>query len=464
MRASQSTRALVGLRATEIADAVRTRRISPVELVHAQLEHIGALDATLGAFQLVCAERALAEASALERRDDLDELPLAGVPVAIKDSIAVEGLPFRYGSLATSTTLSPADHELVRRLRAAGAVVIGKTRVPELCIWAWTDSAFGISRNPWDLERTPGGSSGGSAAAVAAALVPIAHGSDGGGSIRIPAAACGLVGMKPGRGVVPSAVEGGGWRGLSCDGPLATTVDDLARMLAVMADRPDLAEPAPPAAPLRIGWSVELPAGGDGVDAAMVSAVTDTAEALRREGHAISRADPPKERQTLVGQAVRTSAGIADAAAGLPVREMERRTRTMVRFGRLVDRLGLVRPEQRDRWRALLDEFFADLDVLITPTLAQLPIRAEGWSRRSVLANARAGSFVPFTGRWNLAGYPAASVPAGLHPSGLPLAVQLIAPEGGEAVILSLARQLEALRPWPRHAPVARSGVDGSDQ
>lgn len=447
---------LVGQPATAVVRAVRAGMVSPVELVRAHLERIGAIDATIGAFQLVCADRAVADAAALEGRDDLDALPLAGVPVAIKDSVAVEGLPFRYGSLATPATPSPEDHELVRRLRSAGAIVIGKTRVPELCASPCTDSAFGVSRNPWDLDRTPGGSSGGSAAAVASALVPIAHGSDGGGSVRIPAAACGLVGIKPGTGVIPSAVDGGGWRGLSSDGALATTVDDLALAIAVMSNRPDLAEPVTPNG-LRVGWSVEVPAPFHELDPEIERALLGTIEALRAAGHEVFEANPPHDRRLMLAQGLRAAAGIADTVAGLDVRRLERRNRPFVHAGRVIDRLGLIRSKQRDRWRALVGEFFEDLDVLVTPTLAALPIPAEGWSRRSFLANARAASFVPFTGRWNLAGYPAMSVPAGLHPSGLPLAVQLIAPDGGESLILSVAGQLETLRPWPRHAPLGSS-------
>lgn len=455
-------RDLVGRSATEIARMVKAREASPTGIVRSHLEHIGAFDSMLGAFQVVDAERALATAAALEKRDDLDELPLAGVPVAIKDTIDVEGLPIRRGSLATSADPSDHDDEIVRRICAAGGIVMGKTRMPEFGASAWTDSGFGVSRNPWDLSRTPGGSSGGSAAAVSAGLVPVAHGSDGGGSIRIPSACCGLVGIKPGSGVIPSEVEGGGWHGLSSDGPLATTVDDLATMLAVMADRPDLLRPETPTSGLRIGWSVAVPAPGRALDPVVRATVMETAELLGAAGHQFFQADPPEGSGTLIGSGLRASAGIADSAEGLPVRLIERRTRVLVYAGRLANRFGLVRPEQRDQWRAEVGAFFEEMDLLMTPTLAKPPIPAEGWSRRSAFANARAGEFVPFTGRWNLAGYPAMSVPAGIHPQGTPLAVQLIAPDGGEELLLSVAKQLEELRPWRRHAPLAGLSEDVS--
>ena len=222
---------LVGLTALELAERVHVRDVSPVDVVRAHLERIGGLDARVGAFQLVRGDAAIAEADLLSRRSDLGDLPLAGVPVGIKDNVAVSGEPTRNGSLATAGAGAADDHEVVTRLRAAGAIVIGKTKVPELCAWASTDGAFGIARNPWNLDRTPGGSSGGSAAAVAAAMVPVAHGSDGGGSIRIPSAACGVVGIKPGIGVVPGAAGKTGWYGLSSNGPLTTTVDDLHKLL-----------------------------------------------------------------------------------------------------------------------------------------------------------------------------------------------------------------------------------------
>ncbi|HEU0206401.1 MAG TPA: amidase, partial [Pseudolysinimonas sp.] len=238
--------------AGEIADDVRSGRSTAVTEVTRALSTISRLRDELGAFQVVRAERALAEAAELDARTDRSALPLAGVPVAIKDNIPVAGEPLRDGSQATDATLSAADHPVVARLREAGAIVVGITRVPELCVFATTDSAFGITRNPWNHERTPGGSSGGSAAAVASGQVPIAHGNDGMGSIRIPAADCGLFGIKPGPGVVPQLIGVDAWFGMSENGPLATTVADAALMLSVMADRPALAHPAEPAAPLRI--------------------------------------------------------------------------------------------------------------------------------------------------------------------------------------------------------------------
>jgi amidase len=197
---------LYALSALEMASLVRQRTISPVELVQAHLDRIAAVESLINAFQVVRSDAALQEAAALAMRADLAELPLAGVPVAIKDNVAVAGEPTRMGSAATSPNPAAADDKLVCRLKAAGCVVIGKTQLPELAIWPFTEpAAFGATRNPWDRQRTPGGSTGGGAAAVVSGMAALALGSDGGGSIRIPAACCGAFGFKPGRGLVPIA-------------------------------------------------------------------------------------------------------------------------------------------------------------------------------------------------------------------------------------------------------------------
>ncbi|MGC3003068.1 amidase family protein, partial [Streptomyces sp. G35A] len=224
-----------GRTAVDIAAAVRDGRVAPREVVAEHLARIERLDGRIGAFRLVRAEAALAEAEELAGRSDLAGLPLAGVPVAVKDNLAVRGESTRAGSAATPDTPAARDHETVARLRAAGAVVVGLTNVPELCVFGTTEGVHGTARNPWDPARTAGGSSGGSAAAVAAGMVPVALGNDGMGSLRIPAANCGLVTIKPGLGVVPADMGDGDWFGMSENGPLATTVEDARLVLAVLA-------------------------------------------------------------------------------------------------------------------------------------------------------------------------------------------------------------------------------------
>src|SRR3954470_22384945 len=239
--AGMTNTAVTSPSAVEIGAAVRAGRRTPVEVVEACLARICAEDGRIGAFQCVAADAARHAAIELARRSDLADLPLAGVPVAVKDNIAVAGLPTRQGSAATSGTPAAADDELVRRLRAAGAIVVGTTRMPELAVWGFTESrAHGGTRNPRDLTRNAGGSTGGGAAAVAAGMVPLALGSDGGGSLRIPAANCGVVGFKPATGTVPLA---GGlsehWFGCSANGPMATTVADVALAVDVLAGNTD---------------------------------------------------------------------------------------------------------------------------------------------------------------------------------------------------------------------------------
>ncbi len=446
------------LTAAELAADVRARKITAVEATKAALSRIELHDAKLGAFQLVRAERALAEAAALDARADLASLPLAGVPIAIKDSIEVAGEPMRVGSAATSAEPQPADHELVARLRAAGAIILGLTTVPELCVFGTTDSVFGVSRNPWNLERTPGGSSGGSAAAVAAGIVPLAHGNDGMGSIRGPAGNCGIFGLKPGGGVVPQDIGFDSWGGMSQNGPLATTVTDAALLLSVMAGRPELANVAEPQRPLRIAIAAGEPSALVKLDPQWRRGLEETADALRTAGHIVTETDFPYDPNPLPLLA-RWFAGTEADARDLDQALLNPRTRTHARLGRFVRRVGLLSSKPVERSRAKITRFFDDYDVLITPTLAQSGPRAELWHKRGWFANLASNiRYAPYQSTWNLLDWPAANVPAGWHATdGVPLGVQIVAPPhpnaGGEALILSLALQLERLRPWPRVAP-----------
>jgi len=451
------------LTAAAIAGEVRAGRMSPTDTVRAALERIAEVDERVGAFARVRAEAALAEAEALARREDLSALPLAGVPVAVKDNVAVAGEPLSHGARRAALDPAPADHPVVARLRAAGAIVVGMTRMPELGVWGTSDGASGIARSPWAPDRSAGGSSGGSAAAVAAGIVPVAHGNDGLGSIRIPAAACGLIGIKPGPGVVPCEMGPTDWCGLVENGVLATTVEDAALALSAMAARPELAHVVVPERPLRVGVSVRSPlAPLVGVDREYEAATLETAELLARAGHEVRRADPPIP----AGLGLRLFAGWfavvatefdeAGPALGATLDVLEPRTRAHIRAGRIARRLRLFRAEHRDAFGSLMAQFFRELDVLVTPTLAAPPPRAERWSERGWLANVAVNArFAPFTGPWNHARWPAVAVPTGSrHSTGVPLSVQLVARPGGEGLLLGVARQLEMLQPWPRHAPL----------
>jgi amidase len=443
--------------AVELSARVRSGATSAVEATRAALDRIDAHDARLGAFQLVRAEKALAEAAAIDARKDRATLPLAGVPVAIKDNIPVTGEPMRDGSAATSAEPQASDHPVVARLREAGAVIIGITRAPELCVFGTTDSVFGTTRNPWNLERTSGGSSGGAAAAVAAGLVSIAHGNDGMGSIRGPAGNCGIVGLKPGSGVVPSDIGADSWGGMSENGPLATTVQDAALLLSVMAGRPSLAAPTEPAAPLRIALAPGRPSVLVSVDKEWARATHETANLLRAEGHVVTEVTFPYDANPLP-LLFRWFAGTHSDTEGLDTAKLDRRVRTHARLGAWVKRRGMLRTEPVEKSRATAEAFFADYDILLTPTLAQPGPKAIQWHRKSWFANIWSNiRYAPYQATWNLLGWPAASVPAGWHEKArVPLGVQLVAPPlpdaAGEARILGLALQLERLRPWARVA------------
>ncbi|HEV8423749.1 MAG TPA: amidase family protein [Actinomycetes bacterium] len=457
----------VGQTAVGIAAAVRAGRATPTEVLEQHLERIAALDHRVGAFRLVRAAEVRAEARALQGRGDLAGLPLAGVPVAIKDNIDLAGAPTRNGSAATSQEPAAADAELVRRLRDAGALLVGKTSVPELCLWPFTESeAFGVSRNPWSPDHTPGGTSGGSAAAVAAAMVPLALAADGGGSIRMPASNCGLVGIKPGLGVVPFP-EGGvsTWSKMSEFGPLATTVADLGLLLDVLAGTDAHRAVAPPTRPLRIGVSAKPAVVGVRVHPEVRAAMEATAEALREAGHQVAAADPPWRNGDAGPILRRVFLGCAEDTDNLRWDALERRTRAEARVGRLLRRLRPAPSGPPARVLARYDAWFEDHDVLLTPTLAAPPLRIGAYQGKG-LARTLLGmtAYMPFCPPLNLVGFPAASVPAGTTTDGLPLGAQLAAARGGEALLLSLARQLETLRPWPRHAPLEPVAVPAPGQ
>jgi len=434
--------------AVEIARGVRAGDLDPVQVTEEALARIAAADGVVGAFRRVRAAEARAEAAALAARPDLADLPLAGVPVAVKDVTDITGEYAAWGSAAGPRTPATEDGLIAARLRAAGAVIVGLTRVPELCIFPVSDDPSGVARNPHNPTFTAGGSSGGSAAAVAAGLVPVAHGTDGLGSIRLPAAMCGIVGLKPGRDVIKD--KEAGWFGLSAHGPLATTTADTALLLSVLADRPEWTDIAEPAAQ-RVAVSTQVPFTRAPLPRALGAAVDQAATLLRTAGHTVVPAAPAYPLRALGGIVARWFAGPAEQAIGsFDLSRLQPRTRTHVRIGRRAARL--VNDRAQLEWQAEAERFFGAHDVLVTPTLATLPLKAQRWHRKPWLANALPSSRVAsFTGPWNLAGYPAMSVPIYREPvHGLAMCVQLVASPGGEAVLLGLAGQLEKANPWPR--------------
>ncbi|KPI18486.1 Amidase [Actinobacteria bacterium OK074] len=447
----------VGRSATEIAAAVREKRATPREVVAEHLARIDRFDVRVGAFRRVRAEAALAEADEVASRADLDQLPLAGVPVAVKDNLPVRGESTRRGSAATPATPAAADHPAVARLRAAGAVVVGLTNVPELCVFGTTEGVYGTARTPWDLTRTAGGSSGGSAAAVAAGMVPIALGNDGMGSLRIPAANCGLIGLKPGTGVVPA--DGLGWFGLSENGPLATTAADARLMLSVLAGtaehtttEAELAVPEPSARTIAV--SLKSPLLGTPVSLPYKRAAVEAARVLGGAGHHIRRSDPPYPLWLGTTSLAHWTAGTAVDAEGLDTRRLARRTRVHVAVGRRTER-GVRGSGRREQLRAALEPFFAEHDVLLTPALARQGPAAAPWHERGWVRNLLTDTaYSPLTPPWNLTGWPALAMPFGTLPDGTPASVQLVGRPGSELELLDIVEQLEKLRPWRRTAPL----------
>jgi amidase len=443
----------VGATAKQIARAVRRGDTSATQVLADHLDFVRQHAGAVNAFRLLRAE-AVSEAEAVDEQEDLANLPLAGVPIAVKENTQVAGLPTWNGSAAARGAVADTDHEVVRRLRGAGAVVVGTTRMPELGVWCLTDDETAITRNPWRTDRTPGGSSGGAAAAVAAGLVPIAHGNDGLGSVRIPAACCGLVGIKPGRGVVPSQFPGGDWFGMAEHGILATTVSDATIGLAVLAgwSTPRLTEPDR----LRIAMSTKSPVTGVRVDKPARDAVASATRLLLGIGHDAAEASPPYPTSLGLRGLATWFAGVHQSvvASGLDPATLQPRTRRHAALGAFAERRGLVREADRDAWRARCEDWFTSHDVLITPALASTPPAALAWHEKSWRANMLTClRFAPFEAPWSLAGFPALVVPMGVRPDGLPVAVQIVGPPGSELTILGVAGQLEQASPWLRHAP-----------
>jgi amidase len=449
---------------------VRAGEVSPTELVGLHLERIERLDPRLNSFRVVLAERAMLEAEQAEARlKGGDERPLLGVPIALKDSVDLAGEQTTHGTDGFPDP-APADPEMVRRLREAGAIVVGKTLLPELAICGFTESAtWGVSRNPWDPQRTPGGSSGGSAAAVAAGLVPIASASDGAGSIRIPAACCGLFGLKPQRGRVSLAPDLEHWNGLSVNGCVSRTVLDTALWLDVVSGgSAEAGAPAPPARPfvesakaspgkLRVAYSTAPPraVAPPTVSAEAKAVVAETAGLLRSLGHETAQQDP--EWGSLGNNSVpRYLRGIAEDFERVPEQgRIERRTRAMAKLGRTIpDRVFEQARRGRDADAARVGAIFDSHDVLMTPVMGGTAPPVRRWEGRGALWTLLGMSrFYPYCIPWNHLGNPSMAVPAGFAADDMPLSVQIVGRPGDEATLLSLAAQLEAERPWAEKRP-----------
>lgn len=483
------------LDATALADLVARGEASPLELVDAALARLERAEPRLSAMT----ERTF-EAARLAAREPLAG-PFAGVPFLLKDNVHVAaGVPYHNGSRIWRGWVPPADSELVRRFRTAGLVLLGTTRVPELSLTPMTEPrGLDPVENPWAPGRTAGGSSGGSAAHVAARTVPMAHGTDGGGSIRIPAACCALFGLKPSRGRTPNGPYAGeAWHGATVGHALTRSVRDSARLLDAVAG-PDLGAPysiAPPPRPfaemaatppgrLRIAFTSRSPTGSP-VDAECREAVEGAARLCRELGHEVEEAAPDVPQGyftwflTVFLAAVAQEIAFAEEATGTRVRrgELEHPTVLAADLGRAFSAAEFsLALERLHRATRAIAPFFERHDILLTPTLARVPPRHGALAPRGVEAvlhalAARIGggrllrigpfleqaaertfAFIPFTPMWNVTGQPAANLPLHWTSEGIPVGVQAVARFGEEGTLLALARQMEEARPWADRAP-----------
>lgn len=463
--------------------ALRAGQLSSAELTAAALARIEASQSTLNAFRVVRSELAAIEAEDRDRRLAAgEELPLLGVPVAIKDDTDMTGETTEFGCRGDFTPKT-ADAEIVRRLRAAGAVIVGKTTTPEFGQWPFTESAAtGVTRNPWNLARTPGGSSGGSAAAVAAGIVGAAVGSDGAGSVRIPAAWCGLIGIKPQRGRISTWPEPEAFYGLTCLGPLTRTVADAALLLDVLSgNHPrDRHRPEPPAQPfsdaaneeseprrLRVAVSLRIPFSGlpARLDPQVRERVLRIARVLSDLGHEVEEEDVSYGPVGLAFMP-RSMAGIADWAGRVPDPGLlDPRTRANARTGRLLKALLPGARAAEAVLRRSIGSIFDRADVLLTPTTATPPPSvghidglSEWQTDKAVVAAC------PYAYPWNVVGWPAINVPAGLTPDGLPVGAQLLGPANSEPRLIALSAQLERAEGWAESKPGMNPKADAQSQ
>jgi amidase len=444
------------------AQLIASGEVSSRELVQATLDRIDRLQPTLNAYRVVFRERALAQAEQADaRRRAGEERPLLGVPVAIKDDADIAGEVTAWGTAAHGGPKA-RDSEAVARLRDAGAVLIGKTNVPEMTIWPFTESlTFGATRNPWSIDHTPGGSSGGSAAAVAAGLCGVALGSDGAGSVRIPASFCGLFGIKPTRDVISLAPDHiDGWNGMNHYGPLARRVEDAALFLDAASGRSEFvaatAQP-PQRQRLRVAVAYKAPPGaiaplGD----AQRRAVEETAQLLRTLGHEVFEREIDYGPKAFSNVLVRYLRGIEQDVGTMPHPErLERRTRGMARIGRLIPPALLHQARaDEERIAARIGAIFEQADVLLLPGAGGPPFRVGQFQGRGAFLTLNlVAARVPWYGVFNATGMPAATLPAGFDTAGLPLGAQIAAPRGQDALLLRLAAQVQGERDWAALRP-----------
>jgi amidase len=460
---------------TDLAGLVRTGEVSARELVETSLRRIEQLDGQLSAFIDVDGDRALAEA---EEVGTGDARPFAGVPIAIKNNRAVKGWRLTHACDLMADHVADYDHNVTRRFKDAGFIVVGTTNLPEYGILPVSEPRHQQTRNPWDTERTPGGSSGGSGAAVASGMIPIGHANDGGGSTRIPAACCGLVGLKPQRGRISLAPELGD-HPLVTDGVLTRTVAETAELLDVLAGyevgdatwAPDPDEPFATAARrdpgrLKVGVAVRPPLPDAEVDPVYVQAARDTGELLASLGHEVEEATPPWTDKSLLPlfsaefmTAIAMSIGYSAMVAGREAQRDDMQNLSWAIYERIRDTGALdiaAAGAQLQIFMRNLVQALDAYDVIVTPGLAERPLKIgtlDADADDAFGTFAASGRFTPFTAGLNATGQPALMLPLFHGDDGLPTGVQLIGRPAREDVLLQVGTQLEAAQPWADRRP-----------
>ena len=455
---------------TDLLYQLASGAVTSDTLVRRSLQAINASQSTLNAFRVVLTGSALAEAAEADRRRAAgDKAPLLGIPIAIKDDVDIAGVPTAFG---TEGRVRPAtqDSEVVRRLRAAGAVIVGKTNTSELGQWPFTSGpGFGYTRNPWSRRHTPGGSSGGSAAAVAAGLVTAAIGSDGAGSIRIPAAWTHLVGIKPQRGRISTWPLPEAANGLAVNGVLARTVADAALVLDAASGNVegDAHQPPPLTAsdhvsiapgPLTVALSTRFPFTGlpATLHPEIRAATHETARRLELLGHQVVTGNPDYGVRLMWDFLARSSVGLCDWERTLGDEiEWDPRTRANLRLGHLLGKPVLRNARRHEKADARrVGSIFDIVDVVLAPTTAQPPPLVDSFDNLGSYQTDRGMvAACPVTWPWNLLGWPSINVPAGFTSAGLPIGVQLMGPANSEGMLISLAAALEAACDWSAKQP-----------
>jgi aspartyl-tRNA(Asn)/glutamyl-tRNA(Gln) amidotransferase subunit A len=460
------------LSALELAALIRKKEVSPVEVVEAILARIERINPELNAFCTVTAEEARDAAAAAEVAVMTGEPlgPLHGVPFSVKDLVFTRRVRTTGGSHLYSDHVPEEDAVAVERLKAAGAIMLGKTNTPEFGHKGVTDNPlFGITRNPWNRELTSGGSSGGAGAAVAGGLGPLAVGTDGGGSIRIPAAFCGIYGLKPSFGRVPQHPTFRSWQGVSVTGPMTRTVRDAALMLDVLAGPDDRDRESLPAdegpsyldacatgiAGLSVAWSADL--GHARVDPDVADLCARAAEQFESLGCHVEVVTPSwedPEEIFRVAAAAETYAAWGHMLTSGDTR-LDRSLVALLRFGQTIDVAAYLRAlHRRDDFWTEVQRFLARFDLLITPTVAVSPFAVGRPGLKEINGNpATPLGWMPFTFPFNLTGQPAATVPVGFTPAGLPVGLQIVGRRHGERAVLAASSAFEAASPWNARRP-----------